>query len=214
MECNSKLHDAVLEGNIQLTSKLLQSKASNVNDPDDRFNGRTALHLAALRGRADLIILLLSNGADVAACDYQGNTALHWCGHEDCIEILVEHGSNVLQRNKRGLTARALAERKGVYTSVCRLLCQLEDEASLSGGHHDSFSEQAPPRRFSTASRNHLKPLWQELACDMGWRHFLLLALGLLGFSLYLAYILTGMNQGKKLRIPIDGSKDNFMVQM
>lgn len=98
MECSCKLHEAVLEGDYEMTKNLLQSESVNVNEADERhWNGRTPLHLAMLRGRADLVSLLLSNGADPTACDNHGNTPLHWCGHTVTVEMLTEHGANVLQ---------------------------------------------------------------------------------------------------------------------
>ena len=59
-----------------------------------------------------------------------------------------------------------------------------------------------------------LSGLWQELACELGARNSLLLLLGLLGFSLYIAYILTGPHHGSHERIPIDGNTDNFRVRV
>jgi ankyrin repeat protein len=96
MECHCRLHEAVMEGDYELTRTLLQT--CDINEADDNLGGRTALHLAAIRGRADLMSLLLSHGADATVSDNQGNTALHWCGHEDCVELLVDYGANVLQR--------------------------------------------------------------------------------------------------------------------
>ena len=55
-----------------------------------------------------------------------------------------------------------------------------------------------------------LSGLWQELACELGARNSLLLVLGLLAFSLYVAYTLTGFHHGTHDRIPIDGIGDNF----
>ena len=96
MECCCKLHEAILEGDLETTKNLLQSKFCNVNETDER-HGRTALHLAAMRGRADLVNVLLEGGADVSATDKLGNTPLHWCGHPETVELLVEHGASVLQ---------------------------------------------------------------------------------------------------------------------
>lgn len=57
--------------------------------------GRTGLHLAAARGNVDICQLLHKFGADLLATDYQGNTALHLCGHVDTIQFLVSNGLKI-----------------------------------------------------------------------------------------------------------------------
>ena len=57
---------------------------ANVNAKDE--DGRTALHLAAFNGHADIVEALLRHGADVNAKDKDGYTALHWAatlGHAE-----------------------------------------------------------------------------------------------------------------------------------
>ncbi|XP_076451425.1 ankyrin repeat domain-containing protein 46-like [Babylonia areolata] len=217
MECSCKLHDAVLEGNFEMIKNILETSSCNVNETDEKhWNGRTALHLAAMKGKSDIVALLLEKGADVSSCDNRGNTPLHWCGHPETIELLVEYGANVLQCNNRGLTPRDMAERRGVSGSTHDLLCQLELEVKESGARGHTLGAAADSdissrhsvtmsnKRKKASSKQSLSGLWQECASELGSRNFLLLLLGVLGFSLYIAFILTGMHHGSGSRIPIE----------
>ena len=56
------LHIAVNEGHLNIAEVVLENNA----DVDARTkNQRTALHLAAMRGRIEFVKLLLSKGANV-----------------------------------------------------------------------------------------------------------------------------------------------------
>ncbi|KAK2862843.1 hypothetical protein Q5P01_002376 [Channa striata] len=92
-------------------------------DPNIRDNrGRTGLHLAAARGNVDICRLLHKFGADLLATDYQGNTALHLCGHVDTIQFLVSNGLKIDICNHNGSTPLVLAKRRGVNKDAIRLL--------------------------------------------------------------------------------------------
>ena len=65
--------------------------SSSVNARDN--NGRTALMQAEERGRADVVRLLLEHGADVCACDEDGNNALHLAV---CCEHSLDNPSHLL----------------------------------------------------------------------------------------------------------------------
>lgn len=60
--------------------------------------GRTPLHLAALREPVERVRQLLDEGANVDAADRQGFTALHLAGlknRDDVAEVLLEAGASV-----------------------------------------------------------------------------------------------------------------------
>lgn len=70
--------------------------------------GRTALHLAATRGLAEITKVLLSHKADPNAQDAAGNTPLHMaavCGSTAVTRVLLEAGASRTLRNKAGSTA-------------------------------------------------------------------------------------------------------------
>ena len=68
-------------------------------DVDHRFqDNKTALHLAAEQGRADIIDCLRSNGANISLHDAQGLRPIHRAalnGHIEVVEHLVHYGENI-----------------------------------------------------------------------------------------------------------------------
>ena len=70
--------------------------------------GRTALHYAAMQGKADVVEFLLSRGADVNAKDKDfGFIPLHHAasgGHKDVVEMLLAKGADVNAKDKYGWT--------------------------------------------------------------------------------------------------------------
>ena len=74
---------ACSDGDLDRVTALLDEGVSP-NDKDD--NELTPLNAAASYGRAEVVELLVSRGADVNAADGDGDTALH-----ACVEIKVGH---------------------------------------------------------------------------------------------------------------------------
>ncbi|KAI9466870.1 ankyrin [Lactarius psammicola] len=68
-------------------------------------SGRTALHVAALKGNEELVRMLCDLGADFDLSDNQGNTPLHhasaW-GHIPIVQLLIERGCQFAAKNNRG----------------------------------------------------------------------------------------------------------------
>ncbi|KAH7916167.1 ankyrin repeat-containing domain protein [Hygrophoropsis aurantiaca] len=70
--------------------------------------GRTALHLAALKGNEELVRMLCDLGADFDLSDNKGNTPLHYAsawGHIPIVQLLIERGCQFAARNNEGYTA-------------------------------------------------------------------------------------------------------------
>ncbi|KAF8556983.1 ankyrin [Imleria badia] len=70
--------------------------------------GKTALHMAALKGNEELVRMLCDLGADFDLADNKGNTPLHYSsswGHIPIVQLLIERGCQFAARNNDGFTA-------------------------------------------------------------------------------------------------------------
>jgi ankyrin repeat protein len=94
--------------------------------------GKTALHLAAVDGRKDIVDLLLRFQADVLIADNEGVTPLHFAaqgGWTEVVSAFVDRGAECEAYDKPGRTPLFLAAEAGKPTTV-KLLTQglrLED---------------------------------------------------------------------------------------
>lgn len=64
----------------------------------DEYLGARPLQLAAGRGQANIVMMLLGHGAELEAKDARGFTALHWAaqnGHVDLVQILLDQGAQL-----------------------------------------------------------------------------------------------------------------------
>ncbi|KAL4076096.1 ankyrin repeat-containing domain protein [Scleroderma yunnanense] len=69
--------------------------------------GKTALHMAALKGNEELVRMLCDWGADFDLSDNKGNTSLHYAsawGHIPIVQLLIERGCQFSARNNDGFT--------------------------------------------------------------------------------------------------------------
>lgn len=94
--------------NWRLDTGLLHTLQAHGARLDDRDRmGRTPLHLAALRGRRDLVGYLLGNGARVHVRDHQGVTPLHLAAESGAPRVvmrLLTAGAPIDGRDQRGRT--------------------------------------------------------------------------------------------------------------
>lgn len=138
-----------------------------VNQPAD--SGITALHMAALNGHADCVLLLLDLMANVSAVTQQdatvldligpGSTALHFAacgGNTYCCQILISRGASCDAQNANGWTP----------LHVARLWRRHWLEPSLSPDS-EAPMPAIPPSRFLAL------PLMSivRIARDYGWRN-------------------------------------------
>ncbi len=90
------LQVAINYGPNEEMAKFLVDKGAKLNLKD--FFGNTELHLAALKGYADLVRLMVEHGADVDAVNEYNHTALYYAakhGYRPVADILIAAGANV-----------------------------------------------------------------------------------------------------------------------
>ncbi|KAF7288299.1 ANK-REP-REGION domain-containing protein [Mycena chlorophos] len=71
-------------------------------------HGKTALHMASLKGHEELVRMLCDFGADVDLSDNKGNTPLHYAsswGHIPIVQLLIERGCVYTAKNNEGFSA-------------------------------------------------------------------------------------------------------------
>lgn len=102
----------------------LIKKGVDVNVRDK--NSRTALMVAAAKGRLSVVQMLLRYVNDVNAKDYMDNTALILASdsrdeHPLTVEALIRAGADVNANNLNGVTALMRAEQHG-HTRIIKIL--------------------------------------------------------------------------------------------
>ena len=111
------LFDAIGEENISAVEQHMNA-GTNPNTlfipPGYPWAGASPLHLAVVVGNKEIVILLISNGAqvDIRAKDQPGGTPLQWLaffGKKDMAEILVNSGAEVNAIDNNGCTALCAA---------------------------------------------------------------------------------------------------------
>jgi len=126
---------AVNTGDLTGTRKLLNAHPGLVNIADN--NGMTPLSIAAGRGHAEIVKLLLNRKADIRAVNQQKQTALHLAalgGNEECVKILLAAGASPSARDfKDDLPLHFAAITS--HVGVARLL--LAQKIGLNTKDHD-----------------------------------------------------------------------------
>lgn len=120
--------EAVLEaarrGDLNHLESLLDRDAS-VSFHDQY--GLTALHVAAIKGHKDAVMMLVELGsADLECQDHEGHTPLHLAvegGHAETVEVLVNRGANVNAESKKGVTPLYFARAMG-YDDILQFLTE------------------------------------------------------------------------------------------
>lgn len=127
--------------------------------------GVTPLHIAARNGLTSYArhLLLANANLQVDACDADGRTALWWAakaGHADIVRLLLAHGANLDQEEKRGLKPLHVAAGSNNVEAVKALLQAGVDPLTTKMGGQNA----APGTIGSTAlsyacSNGHLETL-------------------------------------------------------
>ena len=148
------LHAAVASGDFVDARELLELGA-NVDEGKSSDDATTPLLVAAAKGHADVVKLLLKHGANLYAKDDCDNNALHVAcskGHAAVVGRLIKSDVDLSVKAGNGATALHLAARKG-HDNVVELLldngCDIECtdskgatplHAACSGGYEDTVA--------------------------------------------------------------------------
>jgi uncharacterized protein len=100
------IHEAVLNGDIEKVRQLIGADHRAVNAPD--YDGNTPLHLAVLRGKTNIVVFLLSKGADVNAKNHAQITPVIFAargGRLEIVQQLLNRKPNLNMKDSRGFTA-------------------------------------------------------------------------------------------------------------
>ncbi|CEL11527.1 hypothetical protein ASPCAL14629 [Aspergillus calidoustus] len=117
------LHIAALHGNA-VSARLLLDAGANINAV--AANGATALLMAVEdERRYDVLVFLLSHGADTEIADDMGRTPLisaAGLGKEETVRVLLEHGASTKREMCYGYTALFAALRDPGHPRIVQLL--------------------------------------------------------------------------------------------
>lgn len=118
---NTPLLWAVRKGALDSVQNLWEFSNKRLRDNQ----GRTALHLAALSGMADVVEWLIAQGgAELEARDRDKYQPLHWAaqnGHEEIVDMLISKGAAKDAKSSQGSTPLHCAANNG-HTHVMALL--------------------------------------------------------------------------------------------
>ncbi|GAB9470782.1 hypothetical protein Gpo141_00008017 [Globisporangium polare] len=122
------LHWACDRGQPRAAALLLE-RGADVDAVEKRLFKRTPLLFAALSGNEELVKLLLTHQANVAAADYKGWSAVHCAAHVGSVEILralVAAGASVSALTKRKESVLHVAARAGREELLARLVAGVQ----------------------------------------------------------------------------------------
>ncbi|XP_026090625.1 ankycorbin-like isoform X1 [Carassius auratus] len=128
---DERLLSAVEHGEADKVTSLLSKKGTCPTKLDSE--GKSALHVAATRGQAECLAVILAHGADVSLQDASGFTALHLAAknnHPECAKKLLQAKCVVDAADSSGRTALHHAAASG-DTVIVQLLCEHKCHVNL-----------------------------------------------------------------------------------
>ncbi|KAK7078642.1 hypothetical protein SK128_025564 [Halocaridina rubra] len=173
---SSLLHRSTSQGNVNIVCELLKSGYKKLDEKNN--NGQTALHIASMKGYAEITKMLIQASAIVEIRDEEGMVPLHLaCRHNRpaIVQLLLNNGRAEIQSRatKTGNVALHEAAEHGHVDCVRILLSHgspsrprnthIETPASLArkGGHHHVLNvlgaHQPPVPRYSLRNFFHGK---------------------------------------------------------
>lgn len=138
---------AIDKENVRVIQQHIDA-GTNLNDypiPEGLpFEGAQPMHLAVLKGNAEIVKMLLANGAhiDIKATNKDEATPLHWAaffGQKDMVSLLIESGAPINVLDANGLTPRdsgffawSLSQDDEGKTRLGEIMAIIEDNGGLS----------------------------------------------------------------------------------
>ncbi|KAL8192918.1 hypothetical protein R6Q57_027366 [Mikania cordata] len=113
LERGEDVLNAARRGDLVHLESLLERDASV--DFRDQY-GLTAIHVAAIKGHKDVVMLLVEFGSDLECTDVEGRTPLHMAvvgGSKDTVEVLINRGANLNAKCNRGAIPLQVAQTMG-----------------------------------------------------------------------------------------------------
>lgn len=165
---DTPLHIAVVQGELAIVYKLIQLLLWAHRSLDIYNNLRqTPLHLAVITHQASMVDALLRGGADPAALDRNGQTAVHLCCEYDqheCLSVLLSRSSSTCLeiRNYEGLSPLHLAVLRG-HRGLARML--LDAGADINA--MDIKSGQSPLMHAVESNNADMVHFLIESGCDV-----------------------------------------------
>lgn len=166
---DTALHIAVVQGKLAVVYKLIQLLLWARRSLDIYNNLRqTPLHLAVITQQATMVEALLREGADPAALDRNGQTAIHLCceyDQRDCLSVVLSHSSSpkcLEIRNYEGLSPLHLAVLRG-HRHLARML--LDAGADINA--MDIKSGQSPLMHAVESNNADMVHFLIESGCDV-----------------------------------------------
>ncbi|KAJ7276531.1 ankyrin repeat-containing domain protein [Mycena haematopus] len=103
---SSRPNNGDVMGAVLRMARLYYDRYPDILDWSN-VHGKTALHIAALKGHEELVRMLCDFEADVDLSDNKGNTPLHYAsswGHIPIVQLLIERGCQHAAKNNEGFT--------------------------------------------------------------------------------------------------------------
>ncbi|MHC4798404.1 MAG: ankyrin repeat domain-containing protein [Planctomycetota bacterium] len=119
----SDIYQAIDSGHVELVSDIIEQNPDLINLPNS--DNLTPLNLAAYRGQAEIVKILLNAGADVTIGDNENSQPIHNAavgGHLEVVDILINHGVDINCQDDNGATALSFAVSYGRSEMVKYLL--------------------------------------------------------------------------------------------
>ncbi len=145
------LAEAALAGQSTAASLLARKSGGSLD---------YALQLAAVKGKTDVIEVLLNKGADVLSRSSENRTPLMYAalyGREDAVRLLTERGSNRLAIDNAQKTAAMLAEENG-HDSIAVFLNDAEAVSASADSAADPPPQAQPVGALGTVVRTASHP--------------------------------------------------------